>query len=289
MKYFVSFRFCVMKCVPCTEYQILDYLSGTINLLPAMTSIAERRKYIIDNITANGFVKVSDLAEELNVTPATIRKDLTILEGQGLLYRAYGSALPTSAQVMDINLNTKRLIHLNQKQRIARRAQELIGENDSIILSAGSTVAVFAEVLKPKGRLYVVTSAVNISMLLGDMINVTVMQLGGILYGNSLCVIGLEAIQSLSNVHCGKVFFGVDGVDPDHGVTCATLEEANLTHKMMEVSGTSIVLADSSKLGVKGFGRICATEDVDVLVTDSGISDQMKKSLESKGVRVIVA
>lgn len=254
-----------------------------------MKSIAERRKYIIDNITAKGFVKVADLAEDLQVTQATIRKDLTVLERQGLLYRAYGSALPTSAQVMDINMTTKRLIHFKQKMRIAKRALDLIEENDSIILSAGSTVGVFAEVLQPRGRLYVVTSAVNISMTLGNMTNVTVMQLGGILYGNSLCVTGFEAIQALSNVHCGKVFFGVDGVDPDHGVSCATLEEAQQIQKMMNVSDMSIVLADSSKIGAKGFGRICATENIDVLITDDGISDKMKKSIESKGVQVIIA
>lgn len=254
-----------------------------------MSSIAERRKYIIDSITEKGFVKVADLADELEVTPATIRKDLTILEKQGLLYRAYGSALPTSAQVMDINMNTKRLIRFKQKLRIAKRALELIEENDSVILSAGSTVGVFAEVLKPKGRLYVVTSAVNISMALGNMTNVTVMQLGGLLYGNSLCVTGYDALQSLNNVHCGKVFFGVDGVNPEHGVTCATLEEARQINKMIEVSDTAIVLADSSKIGVRGFGRICATENIDILITDDGIPDSFKKSIEDQGVRVIIA
>ena len=71
-----------------------------------MTSIAERRKFILDNIFQNGFVRVADLADALKVTQTTIRKDLTYLEGQGLLYRAYGSALPTTAQVMDISLNT---------------------------------------------------------------------------------------------------------------------------------------------------------------------------------------
>ena len=155
-----------------------------------MKSIAERRKYILDNIFQNGFVRVADLAEALSVTQTTIRKDLTYLEGQGLLYRAYGSALPTAAPVMDISLNTKRLIHLKQKQRIAARAIAMLQENDSIIMGAGSTVGVMAEIIKPKGRLNVVTPAVNIAMALGDMSGISVMQLGGILYGNSICVIG---------------------------------------------------------------------------------------------------
>lgn len=254
-----------------------------------MTSIAERRKYILDNIFQNGFVRVADLAEALGVTQTTIRKDLSTLEGQGLLYRAYGSALPTSAQVLDIALNTKRLINLKQKQRIAAKAIELLQENDSIMMGAGSTVAVMAEMLKPKGRLNVVTPAVNVAMALGDMSGVSVMQLGGILYGNSLCVIGSEAKNMLNNLHCSKLFFGVDGVDPNYGVTCATIEEAALLHQMMEVADSSIVLADSTKIGKGGFGRICECKEVDMLITDSHISDSDRKELEKSGIRVIVA
>lgn len=254
-----------------------------------MTSIAERRKFILDNIFQNGFVRVADLAEALKVTQTTIRKDLTYLEGQGLLYRAYGSALPTTAQVMDISLNTKKLINYKKKQKIAAKALALLQENDSIIMGAGSTVAVMAEMLKPKGRLNIVTSAVNISMTLGDMSGVSVMQLGGLLYGNSLCVIGSETKSQLKNLHCSKLFFGVDGVDPEYGVSCATIEEAELLALMTKVVSTVIVLADSSKIGYKGFGRICGCEDLDILITDSGISESAKKAIEKTGVRVIVA
>lgn len=254
-----------------------------------MTSIAERRKFILDNIFQNGFVRVADLAEALSVTQTTIRKDLTYLEGQGLLYRAYGSALPTTAQVMDISLNTKKLINFKKKQKIAARAVAMLQENDSIIMGAGSTLEVMAEMLKPKGRLNIVTPAVNISMAMGDMSGVSVMQLGGILYGNSLCVIGSEAKSQLENLHCSKLFFGVDGIDPEVGVTCATVEEAEQLARMMRVANTSIVLADSSKVRYRGFSRICGCEDVDILITDSGVSDEDRKALEKAGVKVVIA
>ena len=254
-----------------------------------MTSIAERRKFILDSIFQNGFVRVADLAEKLSVTQTTIRKDLTYLERQGLLYRAYGSALPTTAQVMDISLNTKKLINFKKKQRIAARAVELLQENDSIIMGAGSTLEVMAEMLKPKGRLNVVTPAVNISMALGDMSGVSVMQLGGILYGNSFCVIGSEAKSQLENLHCSKLFFGVDGIDPEVGVTCATVEEAELLARMTRIVSTTIVLADSSKIRYRGFRRICGCEDVDILITDSGISEEARAAIEQKGVKIIIA
>lgn len=254
-----------------------------------MTSIAERRKFILDRIFKDGFVKVADLADSLKVTQATIRKDLTHLENEGLLYRAYGSAMPTSAQVMDINLNTKRLINLKKKERIAQKAVELLLENDSIIMGAGSTVQVMAETLKPKGRLNVVTPAVNVALALGDMSGVSVMQLGGILYGNSMCVIGTEAKAMLQNLQCTKLFFGVDGVDAQNGATCATVEEAELLSLMTKAAETVVVLADSSKLGAHGFCRICAPKDIDILITDSGIKEDARKAFEHAGVKVIVA
>ena len=253
-----------------------------------MTSIAERHKYILDNINQKGFVKVAELAEALGVTPTTIRKDLNILESRGALHRAYGSALTSSAPVLDINLNTKRLHHFAEKRRIAQKAVALVGENESIIISSGSTMAIFAENLTPKGRLNVVTPAVNVSMLLGDVAGVTVMQLGGILYGNSMCVTGIEADAKLSQLHCSKIFFGADGVDPDAGITCLAMEEAELTRKMIEVSDMAVVLTDSSKIGFKGFSRICKIEDVDIIVTDSGISLENKRRIEELGVKVIV-
>ena len=254
-----------------------------------MSSIAERRKYILDSIFKDGFVKVADLAEALQVTQTTIRKDLTYLETQGLLYRAYGSAMPTTAQVMDISLHTKKLINYKKKLAIARKAVEMLTENDSIIMGAGSTLEVMAEVLKPKGRLNVVTSAVNVAMALGDMSGVSVMQLGGILYGNSLCVIGTEAKSMLRNLQCSKLFFGVDGIDLEGGAFCATLEEAELLSQMIRVSSSAIVLADSSKIGVKGFGRICTIKDINVLVTDAGIKEDTRKAFERQGVRVVIA
>lgn len=254
-----------------------------------MAGLAERRKYILDSIVRDGLVKVADLAATLGVTQTTIRKDLNYLEEQGLLYRAYGSALPTTIPVMDINLNNKKLINFETKQRIARVAASLIEENDSIILSSGSSIAVFAEAIKPKGRLNVVTTAVNISMTLGDVQGVTVMQVGGLLYSNTLSVVGNDAIQEIKSVFCSKLFFGVDGFSLDHGFTCGTVEEADLTQQMIKSAEKAIVLVDSSKLGKKGFARICSIDKVSTIITDSGLPEETRRLIEALGVRVIIA
>ncbi|MBO5075592.1 MAG: DeoR/GlpR transcriptional regulator [Bacteroidales bacterium] len=254
-----------------------------------MSTIEQRRKYILDQIVKDGFVKVSDLAESLGVTQTTIRKDLNYLESQGVLQRAHGSAIPPTQQMMDLNLSAKKLINFEAKQKIAEKAASLIKSDDSILVASGSTISLFAEALKPKGRLNVVSISVNISAHLGDIPGITVMQVGGILYGNTLSVLGAEASKTIENLYCSKVFFGVDGIDLDYGLTCGTGEEASITQKMMQSSQTKIVLSDSSKVGQRGFARICEVGDIDILITDSGMPLETRQRIENMGVKLIIA
>ena len=93
----------------------------------------------------------------------------------------------------------------------------------------------------------------------------------------------------MKNINCSKLFIGCDGIDTERGITCATTEEASLTNAMMEVSDRTVVLADSTKFGRRGFGKICPLEDIDVIVTDEGIKPEMKEHLENIGVKVVIA
>ena len=254
-----------------------------------MSTISERRKFILDHIAKDGFVKVSKLAESLGVTQATIRKDLNYLEMQGVLQRAHGSAHTQSQHAIDLSLNTKRLINFEAKQKIAEKAVSLIKNDESILVASGSTITVFAENLKPKGRLNVVSISVNISAHLGDIPGITVMQVGGILYGNTLSVLGAEASKTIENLYCSKAFFGVDGIDMEYGLTCGTGEEASITQKMMQSSQTTIVLTDSSKFGKRGFARICEIGDIDILITDSGLPMDIRQTIENMGVKLLIA
>ena len=107
-------------------------------------------------------------------------------------------------------------------------------------------------------HLNIVTPFLRLGVLLNEAENVNVVQLGGTVHKKSLSVLGEEASRSLDDCICSKLFFGVDGIDLEHGITTSTLDEAKLTRKMMKASSQNIVLADSSKFGQRGFGRICA-------------------------------
>ena len=253
-----------------------------------MLSIAERRKYILDSLNRHGFVRVADMAAEMNVTKATVRKDMEFLESRNLLYRTHGSASPVNPLVQDVSVHVKSAVNSEIKQKIAVEAAGLICPDDSVFIASGSTVYAFAERIRPVGHLNVVTPSLRVAMLMNESEETTVTVLGGVLYKKSLSVRGEYAAQGFENVICSKLFFGVDGIDLEHGITTSTLDEAKLTRKMMKASSQNIVLADSSKFGQRGFGRICALEDIDVIITDDRISEQMVAIVEEAGVDLII-
>ena len=253
-----------------------------------MLSIAERRKYILDSLNRHGFVRVADMAAEMNVTKATVRKDMEFLESRNLLYRTHGSASPVNPLVQDVSVHVKSAVNSEIKQKIAVEAAGLICPDDSVFIASGSTVYAFAERIRPVGHLNVVTPSLRVAMLMNESEETTVTVLGGVLYKKSLSVLGEEAARELDDCICSKVFFGVDGIDPEHGITTSTIDEAKLTRRMMHAASQVIVLADSSKFGQRGFGRICALEDIDVIVTDERIPEQMISIIEEAGVDLII-
>lgn len=255
-----------------------------------MLSIAERHKYILDSLNKYGFVRITDVANELGVTKVTIRKDVKILEGKGLLYKVHGSARPANPHVADLDVYVKDTMNRDAKRLIARRAIEMVEDDDSIIVASGSTIYAFAEEIKARTwrHLNIVTPFLRLGVLLNEADHVNVVQLGGCVHKKSLSVLGEETGRSLDDCICSKLFFGVDGIDPEHGITTSTIDEAKLTRKMMKAASRNIVLADSSKFGQRGFGRICSLEDVDAIVTDGGISEQMAAMIEEAGVDLVI-
>lgn len=254
-----------------------------------MLGIAARHKYILNELNKNGTIRVTEMAEKLNVTKVTIRKDLKALENKGLLYRVHGSASSVNPHAADVNVNIKDQINSVAKHQIAIEAAKLIQENDSIMIGSGSTIHAFAEAIQPVQHLNVVTLSLKTAILLNEQDNIDVIQLGGKLNKNSMSVRGDYTVAGLQDLVCSKLFIGVDGIDPEYGITAATIEEAQLTQKLMAKSSKVIILADSSKFGKRGFGRICSIEDTDIIITDDSIPEQYISLIEGAGVDLIIS
>ncbi len=250
-------------------------------------TLAERHKYILDKLNKSGFVSVADLSKELDVTMVTVRKDLKILEDKDLLFRSHGSATSVSPYVNDRSVSEKKLINVEEKMMIAQAAIQLLEEDDAIIIGSGTTVVAFAQAIPRNLKLTVLTGAMNVTMALIDTTNVEVVQLGGVVRKSSSSVVGHFAEEMMTQFTCNKLFFSSDGISLD-GLTTSHMMEAHLNAKMIKAVQKTVVLADSSKFGKKGFGKICNLEDIDMVITDAGIPDIYRERLEEMGIELII-
>ena len=253
-----------------------------------MIGIAERHQYILTKIQQHGSLDVQTLCKELKVSSVTIRKDLKLLEDKSLLYRTHGGATLNNPYIVDRPVNEKELLQATEKMHIGLVAAKLIEENDSIIIASGTTVLAFARNILPKETLTVITASLSVALELIHQPNVEVIQLGGALRKSSSSVTGPYAEGMLTESYCSKLFLGVDGIDLEFGLTTTNALEAHLNRQMIAASQKIIVLADSTKFGKRGFGRICGLDKVDHIITDRGISDLTRKGLESLGIKISV-
>jgi DeoR family transcriptional regulator of aga operon len=251
-------------------------------------SNAERHQYILSTLQGHGYVNVVDLCKQLNVSSVTIRKDLKLLEDKNLLFRTHGGATVNNPYTIDRPVNEKEKLQSAEKMKIGAAAASLVENNDSIIIASGTTVLAMARNIQPKENLTVITSALNVALELIRHPNIEILQLGGMLRKSSSSVMGSYAENILSDFFCSKFFLGVDGIDLEFGLTTTHAMEAHLNQRMIKVCQKTIVLADSTKFGKRGFGRICGLDEIDQIITDSGISDNTRKTLESLGVEVTI-
>lgn len=253
-----------------------------------MISQHERHQHILTRLQKEGYVKVLDLCRELNVSSVTIRKDLQLLEDKNLLYRTHGGVTLTNPYAADRPVNEKEKIRSGEKTLIGQAGAALIEENDCIIIASGTSVQAFAKEINPKGSLTVITAALNVALELLHHPEIEVIQLGGMLRKSSSSTTGPYAEQVLEDFSCNKLFLGVDGIDIEFGLTTTNAMEAHLNRKMIAAAQRTIILADSTKFGKRGFGRICGLEEVDQIITDSGISEHMQQILSGMGIELTI-
>jgi len=253
-----------------------------------MKTLTQRHQHIITRLKKEGNVKVLDLCSELNVSSVTIRKDLKLLEDKELLYRTHGGGTLSNPYTSDRSVNEKEKIKADEKLRIGITAASLIQPNDCIIIASGTTVLSLAKNIRQQESLTVITAALNIATELIHHPQIEVIQLGGILRKSSSSVTGIYAEKILEDFSCSKLFLGVDGIDAEFGLTTTNIMEAQLNRKMIETAQKTIVLADSSKFDKRGFGKICGLEDIEQIITDSGISKHMADTLKSMGIEVTI-
>lgn len=251
-----------------------------------MRNIAQRHRMILVELEKRGYVRVQDLSQKLKVSEVTIRKDLKVLEERRLLFRNHGSASQVSSVIGDRHIDEKAKVQVEEKSRIAEAADLLVEKNDRIIIASGTTLFRFAQQLSISDSITVITSSLKVSLTLSYKPNIQIIQLGGELQTSSASVVGTQSERFLSELTCNKLFISVDGIDMDFGLSTSNLDVAYLNKCMIRAAQEVIVLADSSKFGKRGFGKICDVNAIHRIITDKNAPASAVAQMKQNGIQV---
>jgi len=249
----------------------------------------ERRQKILQWILKEGRAEVGELASAFGVSTMTIRRDLKALEEEGLLTRSRGGALPKNGLIGEIPYRSKATSHLELKKGIAKVAADLVENNDTVILDAGSTTLEVARCLKrSKENLTIVTNDLNIAMELADVPGFKVLTTGGEVQPGVYCLLGEEALSFLRSITVNIAFLGAGAVDLG-GLYTPTLDKVHLKRAMIGSAGKAVLVADHTKFGRKAFAKVCELKAVDLIITDNGLDPQMVAEMKRLGISLILA
>jgi DeoR family transcriptional regulator of aga operon len=246
----------------------------------------DRHQQIMNIMRRQNAVSVAALASMMKVSEVTIRKDLSILEEQKLLYRVHGSAILVNRYINDRSMAEKELLCADEKRAIGKFAATLVTPRDTIMITSGTTTQYFANEISVKDSLTAITSTFNVATALVSKGNVEVIQLGGIVREASMAVLGPFAEQMVQMFAASKIFFGVDGVDLEFGLTTTNHMEAHLQSTMINNAQKVITLADHTKFNRRGYIKICDLENVDHIITDWLAPVDVVERIRDKGIEV---
>lgn len=267
------------------------------SLLGDGLSRAERLNRLVDQIVGEGQVSVEQVVAEYGVSPATARRDLDALADQQLITRTRGGAR-ANAVSGDVPLRQRAARRGRQKLAIAQAAAAMLNDGEVVAFNGGTTTTAVAYELgvrlarehpHDEGVMTVVTNAVNIGNDLLVRPQVRVMLTGGVARSRSYELVGPLAEALIPRITVDTLVLGVSAVGSDGGLFTHHDGEASVNAALASAARRVMVVADSSKLETTAFARICELADVDVLITDTGITAAQRAAIEQFGVVVEIA
>jgi len=242
-------------------------------------------------VRQRGRISVTELAREYDVTTETVRRDLSVLEDRQLVRRVHGGAVPADAlTLLEAGLSDRDVEHIEEKQRIAAAALDLLPRADStVILDAGSTTMRLSKLLPAQLRMTVVTHAVPIAAVLAGKPQLELHLLPGRVRRHTHAAVGPETVEALGQIRADLAFVGTNGLTLEHGLSTPDRTEAAVKRAIVARARRVVLLTDSSKIGVERTISFAAVADIDTLVTDEGIPPADRRAFERAGLEVITA
>ncbi|MFJ7646555.1 DeoR/GlpR family DNA-binding transcription regulator [Lysinibacillus sp. NPDC097279] len=247
---------------------------------------AERHHIILDLLTRHGVVELQNLVQRTKASESTIRRDLALLEEQGLLKRIHGGATHPSSKIDEQTIQDKSFINLHDKQIIAKAAATMISDGDCVYFDAGSTVSEMIPFVTNKKIVVVTNGLMHVDALTTAKIPTYI--LGGKIKMNTKAIVGSVAQENLKQYRFDKCFLGINGINVKFGYTTPDPEEAALKKTAMELAEETFVLADRSKFSGIYFAKVADVEKASIITTNTD-NETIKKYFEKTSLKVVTS
>lgn len=248
-----------------------------------------RRMKILEWIQEEGSARVKELSAAFGVSEATIRLDLERLEVDGFVTREHGGAYLKSVPQQVESLSLHHVQNMDRKRKIGIVAARYVGDQETIIIDSGTTTTQFAENLRSRQGLNIITNALNIALMLGTIPTNTVHMPAGQFKAPTLSLSGEKSTDFFVGIYAEKLFLATAGVSFDAGLTYPAIGDIYVKRAMIKASSHVYLLADSTKIGRMSFSSLGSVKLVHTLITDDGISDEDRAAFEAEGIEVVIA
>lgn len=245
----------------------------------------ERQKRIEDHLQRVEFASLEELAEQVDASLSTVRRDLAALEVNGNIRRTHGGARLINPRSDEFVFHARDTHQLAEKEAIGRQCADLIRPGQTVIVDAGTTAYHVARHLESK-RPQIITNSLPVANLFGSAMMVETILTGGVLYPRLGVLVGPLAVETLTRMHADVAIMGAGGITPD-GVFNSHALLIEIQRAMMRAAQRVIFCLDHTKLGRRSVSRLCGLEEVPVLVTDPAASLEVVAALEAAGVEVL--
>lgn len=249
----------------------------------------ERRRKILAHVRTHGDVSLRELAEAVLASEVTVRRDLRLLEEQGLLDRRRGRVALSAGRPGGALRSTTGAPVDPAKAAIAELAATLVADGDAVVLGAGTTTEQLAARLVGVKDLTVVTNSLLVGEVLSRSPEATVVMTGGALRGSTYGLVGSGAEETFANMRVRRAFLSGDGLTSTWGLSTANLAEAGVDRAIVGSAQEILVLADHAKLGVDAMFQTVPLERISHLVTDELADRGLLAELTAAGVEVHIA
>ena len=249
----------------------------------------ERKRYILNELQRNGSVVITDLAERIQVSSMTIRRDLNAMAEDGMVTLEHGGAVLNNGSLFEFNMSFKSEINATEKQRIAAKCMEYINEGDSIFLDAGTTPNEVAVLLRGKRNISVLTHSLMVANTTANMRNIKLIMCPGEFRENSMAFLGPLTDDFIQHFQIDTLFLSLEGIDLNDGLSVVDVQDGHTKKVLVEKAKRVICIADHSKFNKSFFYKIAPVADVDLVVTDTGLDAATQELFRQNNVPLVLA